>query len=79
MKHRNNEEHRIEHRLRKIEAQLHDILLVLEQRSSQEGEEADQALIREALRDLQSNQQDIALNLFAMKAANDPDGASGSD
>jgi uncharacterized protein (DUF885 family) len=73
MKHRNSEEHRIEQRLRRIETQLQDILMALDHQSPERLGDDDQSLLDSALRELQSNRDDIALRLFAMEAANDPD------
>jgi hypothetical protein len=79
MKHRNSEEHRIEQRLSRIESQLQDILMVLDHHSTERLGDDDQSVLNEALRELQSNRDDIALKLFAMEAANDPEVDSGSD
>lgn len=79
MKHRNSEEHRIEQRLRRIETQLQDILMALDHQSSERPGDDDQSLLDSALRELQSNRDDIALRLFAMEAANDPERGPESD
>lgn len=73
---RKPQDNRVEHRLRRIEAQLHDIVLLLEhQTSAGECDTDDRAEIalREVFRELEAEQQDIQLSLSAMPAANDGD------
>ena len=53
--------------------------MVLDHQSTERLGDDDQSVLNEALRELQSNRDDIALKLFAMQAANDPEIDSGSD
>ena len=62
-------EHRLEQRLKRIEEQLHDILILLESSSAEEG---DQVALREIFRELEADQQDQELLLLEQPAANDP-------
>lgn len=62
-------EYRLEQRLKRIEEQLHDILILLESSSAEEG---DQVALREIFRELEADQQDQELLLLEQPAANDP-------
>jgi hypothetical protein len=74
---RKPQDNRVEHRLRRIEAQLHDIVLLLEHQTSagEAGEHSvdDRAEIalREVFRELEAEQQDIQISLRQIPAAND--------
>ena len=62
-------EYRLEQRLKRIEEKLHDILILLESSSVEEG---DQVALREIFRELEADQQDQELLLLEQPAANDP-------
>lgn len=62
-------EHRLEQRLKRIEEQLHDLLVLLESASPEQG---DQIALREMFRELEAEQQDQELLLLEQPAANDP-------
>ena len=62
-------EYRLEQRLKRIEEKLHDILILLESSSAEEG---DQVALREIFRELEADQQDQELLLLEQPAANDP-------
>jgi len=57
-----------EQRLRRIEAQLHDILMWLD---TQSQEEREQIALREVFREIEAEQEELALELFQADAAND--------
>lgn len=61
-------EYRLEQRLKRIEEQLHDILVLLEHSSAEMG---DQVALREIFRELEADQQDQELLLLEQPAAND--------
>ena len=65
---RSHLEYRIEQRLRRIEEQLHDMLLLLEHQTREMG---DQVAIRELFRELEAEHQDHELTLLERSAAND--------
>lgn len=72
------DEHRVERRLRRIEAQLHDILTLLDScvfddqtRKPQTGSDYSDVALREIFRELDAEQQDIQLSLIDISAAND--------
>ncbi|HBS42505.1 MAG TPA: hypothetical protein DEA26_07485 [Oceanospirillales bacterium] len=65
---RSHLEYRIEQRLRRIEEQLHDMLLLLEHQTREMG---DQVAIRELFRELEAERQDHELTLLERSAAND--------
>lgn len=70
---RSHLEYRIEQRLRRIEEQLHDLLLMLESQAQehQNKEISEQVAIRELFRELEAEQQDHELMLLEQPAAND--------
>ncbi len=70
---RSHLEYRIEQRLRRIEEQLHDLLLMLESQTqeNQNKEISEQVAIRELFRELEAEQQDHELMLLEQPAAND--------
>jgi hypothetical protein len=76
---RKPQDNRVEHRLRRIEAQLHDIVLLLEHQTSAgeaggcDTDDCAEIALREVFRELEAEQQDIQLSLSAMPAANDGD------
>ena len=65
-----NRDDHTEQRLRRIEAQLHDILLWLD---TQSQEEREQIALREVFRELEAEKEELALELFNADAANDSD------
>lgn len=70
---RQPKELRVEQRLRRIEAQLHDILALLEQPliEHQTANLHSDVALREACREFEAEQQDIQISLSQIPAAND--------
>jgi len=70
MKFHEKEEHRIDQRLRRIEAQLNDITLMLEKTGVLTPAD-DESILREVLRELDAERNAIELSLSSNQAAND--------
>ena len=70
MKFHEKEEHRIDQRLRRIEAQLNDITLMLEKTGVLTPAD-DESILREVLQELDAERNAIELSLSSNQAAND--------